>query len=109
MENVGKVIPGESSQELVESSIHQQDKHSGAGNRQGRVESLGDLYGWTWYGEVGKHLADEDIVTEEGDCLREDRIVVVEGVTVQMDPYPFPPHVTLLHACLPVHHLACNP
>ena len=31
-ENVGKVVPGESSQELVESSIHQQDKYGGAGN-----------------------------------------------------------------------------
>ena len=44
-ENVGKVIPGESSQEPVESSIHQQDKHGGAGSRQGGVEGLGDLYG----------------------------------------------------------------
>ena len=44
-ENVGEVIPGESSQEPVESSIHQQDKHSGAGSRHGRVEGLGDLYG----------------------------------------------------------------
>ena len=44
-ENVGEVVPGESSQELVESSIHQQDKHGGAGNRQGRVKGLGDLYG----------------------------------------------------------------
>ena len=43
-ENVGEVIPGESSQELVESSIHQQDKHGGAGSRQGRVEGLSDLY-----------------------------------------------------------------
>ena len=31
-ENVGKVVPGECSQELVESSIHQQDKHRGVGN-----------------------------------------------------------------------------
>ena len=45
VENVGKVVPGESSQELVESSIHQQDKHRGVGNRQGRVKGLGDLYG----------------------------------------------------------------
>ena len=45
MENVGEVIPGESSQEQVESSIHQQDKHRGMGNRQGGVEGLGDLYG----------------------------------------------------------------
>ena len=45
MENVGKVVPGESSQEPVESSIHQQDKHSGAGSGQGGVEGLGDLYG----------------------------------------------------------------
>ena len=44
VENVGEVIPGKSSQELVESSIHQQDKHGGAGNRQGGVEGLGDLY-----------------------------------------------------------------
>ena len=44
VENVGKVIPGESSQELVKSSIHQQDKHGGVGSRQGRVEGLGDLY-----------------------------------------------------------------
>ena len=43
-ENVGKVVPGESSQEPVESSIHQQDKHGGAGSRQGGVEGLGDLY-----------------------------------------------------------------
>ena len=45
MENVGEVVPGESSQEPVESSIYQQDKHGGAGNRQGGVEGLGDLYG----------------------------------------------------------------
>ena len=44
-ENVGEVVPGESSQEPVESSIHQQDKHGGAGNGQGGVEGLGDLYG----------------------------------------------------------------
>ena len=44
MENVGEVIPGESSQEPVESSIHQQDKHGGMGNRQGGVEGLGNLY-----------------------------------------------------------------
>ena len=44
-ENVGKVVPGESSQELVKSSIHQQDKHGGVGSGQGRVEGLGDLYG----------------------------------------------------------------
>ena len=29
MENVGEVVPGESFQELVKSSIHQQDKHGG--------------------------------------------------------------------------------
>ena len=45
VENVGKVVPGESSQELVKSSIHQQDKHGGVGNGQGGVEGLGDLYG----------------------------------------------------------------
>ena len=28
---------------------------------------------------MGKHLADEDIVAEEGDSLREDRVVMVEG------------------------------
>ena len=44
VENVGKVVPGESSQEPVESLIHQQDKHRGAGNGQGGVEGLGDLY-----------------------------------------------------------------
>ena len=44
-ENVGEVIPGESSQELVKSSIHQQDKHGGAGSGQGGVEGLGNLYG----------------------------------------------------------------
>ena len=44
-ENVGKVIPGESPQEPVESSIHQQDKHGGAGSGQGGVEGLGNLYG----------------------------------------------------------------
>ena len=44
-ENVGKMVPGESSQEPVESSIHQQDKHGGAGSRQGRVEGPGNLYG----------------------------------------------------------------
>ena len=43
-ENVGEVIPGESSQEPVESSIHQQDKCSGAGSGQGGVEGLGNLY-----------------------------------------------------------------
>ena len=44
-ENIGKVVPGESSQEPVESSIHQHDKHGGAGSGQGGVEGLGDLYG----------------------------------------------------------------
>ena len=32
-----------------------------------------------WYYEAGKHLVDEDIVVEEGDCLREHGVVVVEG------------------------------
>ena len=45
VENVGEVVPGESSQEPVESSIHQQDKHGGAGSGQGGVEGLGNLYG----------------------------------------------------------------
>ena len=45
VENVGEVVPGESPQESVESSIHQQDKHGGAGSRQGGVEGLGNLYG----------------------------------------------------------------
>ena len=44
-ENVGEVVSGESSQELVKSSIHQHDKHSGVGSGQGGVEGLGDLYG----------------------------------------------------------------
>ena len=44
VENVGKVVPGESSQELVESSIHQQDKHRGMHNGQGGVEGLSNLY-----------------------------------------------------------------
>ena len=43
--NVGKVVPGESSQEPVESSIHQHDKHGGAGSGQGGVEGFHDLYG----------------------------------------------------------------
>ena len=45
VENVGKVVPGESSQEPVESSIHQQDKHGGVGSGQGGVKGLSDLYG----------------------------------------------------------------
>ena len=45
VENVGEVVPGESSQEPVESSIHQQDKHRGVGNGQGGVEGLSNLYG----------------------------------------------------------------
>ena len=45
VENVGKVIPGESPQEPVKSSIHQQDKHGGVGSGQGGVEGLGNLYG----------------------------------------------------------------
>ena len=44
VENVGEVVPGESSQEPVKSSIHQQDKHGGAGSGQGRVKGLSDLY-----------------------------------------------------------------
>ena len=32
-----------------------------------------------WYSKVGKHLADEDIIAEEGNGLREDRVIVVEG------------------------------
>ena len=43
-ENVGEVVPGKSSQEPVKSSIHQQDKHGGAGSGQCGVEGLGDLY-----------------------------------------------------------------
>ena len=31
------------------------------------------------YSEAGKHLAHEDIVTEEGDCLGEDGVVEVQG------------------------------
>ena len=31
------------------------------------------------YGEAGKHLADKDIVVEEGDCLGEDGVIVVQG------------------------------
>ena len=31
------------------------------------------------YSKTGKHLADEDIVAEEGDCLGEDRVVMVQG------------------------------
>ena len=73
-ENVGEVVPGESSQEPVASSIHQQDKHSGVGNGQGRVKGLGDLYG-----EVGKHLVDEDTVAKEGYGLGKDGVVVVQG------------------------------
>ena len=30
-----------------------------------------------WYGEAGKHLADEDIVAEEGDGLEENGIVMI--------------------------------
>ena len=73
------MVPGESSQEPVESSIHQQDKHGGVGSGQGAVEGLGNLYGQTWYREAGKHLADEDIVAEEGNGLGEDWVVMVEG------------------------------
>ena len=43
-ENVGEVVPGESPQEPVESSIHQQDKHGGAGSGQGGVKGLSNLY-----------------------------------------------------------------
>ena len=32
-----------------------------------------------WYGEAGKHLADEDIVVEESDSLREDGVIMIEG------------------------------
>ena len=45
MENVGEVVPGKGSKEAVKSSVHQQDKHSGLGNRQGRVKGLCNLYG----------------------------------------------------------------
>ena len=45
MENVGEVVPWESSQEPVKSLIHQQDKDSGVGRGQGGVEGLCDLYG----------------------------------------------------------------
>ena len=31
------------------------------------------------YSEAGKHLADKDIVAEVGDCLGEDRVIVVQG------------------------------
>ena len=44
-ENVGEVVPGEGPQEAVESSVHQQDKHSGSGSGQGRVKGLSTLYG----------------------------------------------------------------
>ena len=32
-----------------------------------------------WYGEAGKHLADEDIVVEEGDGLGKDWVIVVQS------------------------------
>ena len=32
-----------------------------------------------WYSEVSKHLADEDIVVEEGDSLGEDGVVMIKG------------------------------
>ena len=32
-----------------------------------------------WYSEAGKHLVDEDIVSEEGDGLGEDGIIMVQG------------------------------
>ena len=32
-----------------------------------------------WYGEVGKHLVDEDIVVEEGNSLRKDQVIVIVG------------------------------
>ena len=32
-----------------------------------------------WYGEVGKHLSDQDIVAEEGDGLGKYGVIVVEG------------------------------
>ena len=32
-----------------------------------------------WYSKVDKQLVDEDIVAEKGNCLREDRIIVVES------------------------------
>ena len=44
MENVGEVDSGESSQESVESRIHQQDKHSSASSGHGGVKDLGNLY-----------------------------------------------------------------
>ena len=44
VENVGELVPGESFQEPVKSSIHQQDKYGGVGSGQGRVEGLSDLY-----------------------------------------------------------------
>ena len=32
-----------------------------------------------WYSKVGKHLADEDIIAEEGDGLWKYGVVVIEG------------------------------
>ena len=43
-ENVGKVVTGESHQEPVESSVHQQDKSGSSGSRQGTVKGLSELY-----------------------------------------------------------------
>ena len=31
------------------------------------------------FSEAGKHLVDEDIVVEEGDSLREDKVVMIQG------------------------------
>ena len=32
-----------------------------------------------WYSKAGKHLADKDIVVEEGDGLGEDWVIMIEG------------------------------
>ena len=73
------MIPGEGPWEAVESSVHQQAKHSSVGNGQGGVEGPCNLHRKMWYSKVGKQLSDKDIVSEEGDGLGKDGIVVVES------------------------------
>ena len=64
---------------MVESPVHQQDKLGGAGTRQGRVKGLTDINGNEKNDELGKHLPDESIVSEERDELGEDRVSSESG------------------------------
>ena len=65
-------------QKLVKSPVHQQDKYSRAGCRQGGVKSLCDLDWKARNCKMGKELSEENVVLKEDNGLGEGGIVLVE-------------------------------